>query len=247
VATIALGFFALVTRAGLPQAEDFPMIAVSGIVGISLYNAALNTGELTISAGAASFIVNTVPIFTALLAFFFLHECLNMWGWIGIVISFVGVTLLAVGEERNFHFSAGAAFVVAAAVLQALYFVFQKRLLTRYRPLQLSTYVVWAGTLFLLPFAPSAFATAAHAPLGALLSAVYLGVLPGAVAYVAWNYALARYSAARAAGFLYLVPPIATVIGFIWLKESPSNIGLIGGVIALIGVAVLTLRGKATR
>ena len=50
-----------------------------GFLGIALYNALLNTGEQTVSAGAASFIVNTLPIFTALLAAVFLGERFNRW------------------------------------------------------------------------------------------------------------------------------------------------------------------------
>jgi drug/metabolite transporter (DMT)-like permease len=58
-----------------------------GLLGIALYNALLNTGEQTVSAGAASFIVNTLPIFTALLAQSFLHERFNRWGWLGSLVS----------------------------------------------------------------------------------------------------------------------------------------------------------------
>ena len=61
-----------VRRPRVPTRGDALRFLLCGFLGIALYNALLNTGEQTVSAGAASFIVNTLPIFTALLAAVFL-------------------------------------------------------------------------------------------------------------------------------------------------------------------------------
>jgi drug/metabolite transporter (DMT)-like permease len=55
-------------------------------------------------------------------------------------------------------------------------------------------------------------------------SIAYLVIFPTAIGYVTWAVALKRLSAARATNFLYGVPPTATLIGFIWLGETPSMI-----------------------
>lgn len=246
VAGICMLAYGLCARVGVPRMKDVPLIILSGVLGLSLYNIALNQGELTVAAGAASFIVNTAPVITALLATLFLGERLTAMGWSALGVSFGGVTLIALGNSGTLRFSSGALFVLSAAVLQAGYFVLQKRLLQRYRALQLSTWIMCAGAVVLLPFWRGAFVAAAHAPPTALLSAIYLGVGPGAVGYFAWTFALSHYPASRASHCLYLVPPASTLIALLWLDELPSMTAIIGGTIALAGVALMTWRGRRT-
>ena len=50
--------------------------------------------------------------------------------------------------------------------------------------------------------------------------------------------------ASRAANFLYCVPPTATLMGFLWLGETPTLPGIVGGIMALAGVAIVNLRRR---
>src|SRR3712207_7714162 len=83
----------------LPEIGDLPAIFAVGFLAFALYHVALNFGERTVSAGAASLLINTAPIFTALLATVFLGERLRAVGWFGMVVSLLGATLISVGEE----------------------------------------------------------------------------------------------------------------------------------------------------
>jgi drug/metabolite transporter (DMT)-like permease len=71
--------------------------------------------------------------------------------------------------------------------------------------------------------------------------AAYFVILWAALGYVAWAIALKRPSAARAPNFLYGVTPTATLIGLPRLGEVPSLIGMIGGGLAILGVAVVNV------
>lgn len=62
VASTVLAIYALIMRIRLPAWRDLPRIALCGLVGIAGSNLALNTGEQTVTAGAASLLVNTGPI-----------------------------------------------------------------------------------------------------------------------------------------------------------------------------------------
>ena len=75
-----------------------------------------------------------------------------------------------------------------------------------------------------------------------LFAAVYLGIVPSLVAYASWAVALSRLPASRASNFLYCVPPVATLMGFFWLGEAPGALGIFGGGLALVGVAIVNLR-----
>ena len=73
---------------------------------------------------------------------------------------------------------------------------------------------------------------------------VALGVFPAAIGYAAWTYALGRFGAARAANFLYLVPPVAALFGFAALGETMSVLTLVGAAVAIAGVAIVNTRGR---
>jgi drug/metabolite transporter (DMT)-like permease len=134
-ASVVLGLYALATRMRLPEARDLPRLAIAGFLGITTYHVALNFGEQSVSAGAASLIIAAGPMFTALLASVFLRERLTTWGWLGIAISFAGVALITLGEGGDgLRFEPGTLLIMLSAVVTAAYFVVSKPLLARYRP-----------------------------------------------------------------------------------------------------------------
>jgi drug/metabolite transporter (DMT)-like permease len=74
IAAIPAALFLAVTRPKLPALREAWRFAFGGIVFVALYTVLLNSGEETISAGAASFIINAAPVLTAILAVIFLGE-----------------------------------------------------------------------------------------------------------------------------------------------------------------------------
>ena len=244
IASLVLAIYAGIKRMPLLNLRDLPAIAFTGLVGIAVYNVALNTGEISTSAGVSSFLVNTAPIITALLATAFLGDRLRLWGWLGILICTTGVAVIAFNATAQMRFSAGAWYVLLAAIAQSLYFVSQKPYLARCSALQCASYAVWTGTLALLIFAPGLMQDLKTASPSATIAAAYLGIFPAALGYVTWAYALARIPAARAASFLYLVPAVTLGIAWIWLGEWPTWLALLGGAIAISGVAVVNFLGK---
>ena len=96
----------------------------------------------------------------------------------------------------------------------------------------------------MLVFLPSLAHTVKQAPLEVTLAVVYLGVLPGALGFVIWTYALSRAPASIVASFLYLVPVFAIFIAWVWLGEIPLALSLVGGVLSLAGVVLVNTRGR---
>ncbi|WP_218079473.1 DMT family transporter [Anthocerotibacter panamensis] len=239
VASVVLAGYALLKRLPLPRREDIPAIALLGLLGITVYHLALNRGEVTVPAGTTSLIINTTPIFTALLSAVMLKERLVLRSWVGIGLSFAGIVLITLGEGKVLELAAGAVFLLVASFAFSLDMVLQKRYLAKYSAVAFTAYMVWAGTFFLLIFLPGLPEAVQRAPLSATLAVVYLGVFPAALAYVLWAYILARGGVSQTANLLYLVPILSLFIAWVWLKEAPSGLTLLGGGLTLGGVALL--------
>jgi drug/metabolite transporter (DMT)-like permease len=242
-ASAALFVYATATRMKLPQRRDLPVVVAAGLAGITFYHVALNYGEQTVTAGAAALIIASVPIFTAILSTMLLGERISPWGWVGIVVSFVGVALISFGDESGIGFDPGALLVLFAALAAAVYMVVSKRPLGRYGAVEFTTYAIWAGTVPMLVFLPGLIDQMPRASTESTLAVVFLGVFPGAVAYVLWSYGLARMPASILAAFLYVQPVNAIVIAWLWIGEVPTVLTIAGGAVAIAGVVLLNTKG----
>ncbi len=244
-ASAVLAAYALMTRLKRPRREDLGRIVLAGLLGITIYHIALNFGERTVQSGAAALIISLSPVVTAMLSTRFLGERLAPWGWAGIAISFLGVTLVAFGEaEGGFGIDPGAILILIATVSTSLYFLVSKPGLAKYTATEFTSYAIWAGTVPMLLFARSLFLQMQQAPVSATVAGVYLGVFPGAIAYVLWGYGLSKMPASRVSAFLYLQPANAAIIAWFWLGEIPGGAELLGGVIAIVGVVVVNTLGQ---
>jgi drug/metabolite transporter (DMT)-like permease len=244
IASLVLLAVAAVARIRIPRAADLPRLALTGILGVGVYNACLNLGQSQMKAGAASFIVNTIPLFTAVLSVLILRDRLRAAGFAGMVISFLGIVLIALGEGRHFQLNAGAWVILAAAVAWSIATILQKPLLQRYRAIEIVAYAIWSGTAALMIFAPGLGGQIVGSSLRSTLLVVYLGVFPAAIAYVCWAFVLSTFAPARAASFLYLIPPVSTLIEIGFLGDLPGRLSLIGGGLALGGVILSNTLGR---
>ena len=244
IAALPCAVLLLIMRAALPTAREFLRMALRGLICVSIYTVSLNIGEQTVSSGAASFIVNVSPILTAVWAMTLLGERFSTAAWIGTALSFGGVTLVAISDDANFTFDTGVLFILLSALCTSADAVIQKPLFKRHNGLTVAAWSMIFAALFLTPGLPSAFQQFAQASNEARFAALYLGTVPSFIAYCGWSVTVSRFPASRAANFLYCIPPTATLMGFLWLGDIPALLGILGGAMALVGVATVNLRGR---
>lgn len=246
VASVALALAAPQLGVRLPSVRDLPLVAVCAAAGMSGYQLLLNWGETSVPAGTASLLVASAPVFSVLLATAFLGERLTRRIVIGSLVALGGSALIALaGGDAEYT---GAAWVVlAAAFVQGLYHFATKPLLRRYSALEVACYTTWSGALFLAPLGPSALSAVADAGWDAIASVLWLGLLPSAVGFVTWGYAVARTTVSSATAVLYLVPVIAIGVSFCWLGERPRLVELLGGLVSVFGVMLINRRGGRAR
>ncbi|MFI4963339.1 MAG: DMT family transporter [Legionellales bacterium] len=213
-------------------------LLLGGMAGIGVYNICLNFGELTVSAGIASFVIGLMPVITVLLSLVFLKEELSAGVWAGIIISMAGLALLAMGEGADGNVQVGIALVFLSTLTGAGLTILQKRFIDVYHPIVIMSWVMWGGTLLLLIFTPDLVHEFKIADNQSTAAAVYMGIFPAALAYLAWTYVLKHLTATKASMSLYALPIASTLLGFICLEEIPSTSALMGGTIALAGALI---------
>ncbi len=230
---------AIAGKVRIPERRDLIKILLTGFLAITVYQLLLNIGEGTVSAGVASMLINSAPIWTAFMAHLWLNERLRPRQWAGILVGFSGIVLIALGQHGIRQTVWGTCLIVLAALAHSTGFILQKPLLERYRPLEFVAYEFWAGTLFLLPFAGGLLNTIRQADPQATWAVIYLGVGPGVIAYVTWAYVLSKMTASRAASLLYFIPGCTVLLSWVWLGEVPTEISVVGGAVAIAGVILV--------
>jgi drug/metabolite transporter (DMT)-like permease len=244
VGSLALGALVAVRRESLPPRQDLPRLLATGVLWFGVYNLALNEAERHVDAGTAAMLVNVGPVIIAVLAGIVLHEGFPRSLLAGCMVAFAGAILIgAATSDDGLTPSWGAVLCLVAAVAYAIAVVAQKPLLQRSSPLTITFLACLIGTACCLPFAPRLVSEAADAPAGSLAWTAYLGLFPTAVAFTTWAYALAHTTAGRMGATTYLVPPLATLMGWAYFGETPPGLALAGGALCLAGAA-LARRGR---
>lgn len=241
IAGVPAALYLLITRPGWPRGSEIWRILIGGIFFVALYTVLLNIGEQTVSAGAAAFIINVNPIITAIFAMILLNETFSRWAWAGTAVSFAGIGLIAFGEGEGLSLNMGALFVFGAALCNTVTTIAQKPLFKTHKPVTVAAWNIVIGALLLAPAMPDAVAQVPPAAGEAIIAVIYLGIGPSMIAYATYSIMLSKFPASRASNFLYSVPPISTLLGFLWLGEVPGLMAILGGAMALAGVVMVNL------
>jgi terminal-alkyne amino-acid exporter len=242
VAALALGVVAVVRPPGIPPRRLWWRVALAGFVGQTAYQWLLMTGEVRVPAGTASILIAIAPIFSVIGAAVLLGESAR-GRWLGMGVACTGAVL--VGLSLGLGGGAAALLVLAAAACQGIYHVLVKPLAVELGAFPATIWTVWAGAALALPALPGLLRDAPVAGLSATAAAVYLGLVPTALGYVAWSAAVRRTPIAVSTVALYLVPVVAVLLAWWWLAERPAPLAVVGGALAIVGV-VLTRRGPAS-
>ena len=221
-ASLAMLALARLTRMKRPRKADLKWFLLAGAVGFFLYMIAFNKGCETVTAATGSVVIATVPVITALLARALFGERLRVYQWTAIGIEFAGVVILTL-LKGAFSVNRGLLWLIFAAFLLSVYNLLQRKLTRSYTGLQASAYSIFAGTILLCAFAPSAVREAGSAPPVHILYCALLGVFSSAVAYYAWAQAFKKAAkASSVSNYMFLTPFLTSLLGFVIAGGAPG-------------------------
>jgi drug/metabolite transporter (DMT)-like permease len=244
IGSLCFALLLAIRHVPLPARRDWPQLALLGVIGLTVYHLCLNYAETRIASGTASILISLSPAATAVASAIWLGERLSARTLTGFGVALVGVVLVVLASGKHVKFEPMAALVLVSVLATAIYFVGQKPLFARSSMLAVTAFTFFAGTLGALPFGfhlPQALAVAPWSHIAALL---WLGLSPTFAGYLAWNAALRRAPVSQVTSFIYFSPPIAVLIGWLWLGERPGALTLVGGAVTIAGVVLANARRR---
>ncbi|ACB39267.1 protein of unknown function DUF6 transmembrane [Pyrobaculum neutrophilum V24Sta] len=221
----------LFLMAGLPRYKgQLKDLAVSGLLGVALFNALLYSSLHFIDAATASlFVVFSSPI-TYMVGVALRAERASPVRSLGVALSVLGAYLIL--APRGSGEALGALMALGSAISWSLYTLRVGRLYRRYSPVEAMAWSSLLGTAAMalaLPISNLAI------PLQFAPLVVYIALVPGALAYASWNSAV-KSMGPSAAYMLPLLPAITSALSWIVLKEPLTSLQMAGMALAVAGV-----------
>jgi drug/metabolite transporter (DMT)-like permease len=199
-------------------------------------------GLKSVTAGTASLLVTTVPIFTALIERLSPNsKRIGIGGWIGLLLGFGGVVLLIVtGQQIGAFTIQGCFLVTAGALCWAAGSVFNSRAMNDL-PLMVqggAQMLIGGLALMVLGVVRGDFAHF-QLSLEGVMAFLYMLFLDAMIANSLYLYLLRIWTPTKVGTYAYLTPVIAGFLGVIWLNEPFSAQLVFSGVLILGGVLLV--------
>ena len=220
-------------------------ISVIAFISATLQYSLTFTGLKDVYASTAILIVQLEVPFAAILAAVFLNDPLGWRRALGMGLAFLGIGLI-VGEPRLQGDYFPVLLIVGGAFTWAVGQVLIKTLAGRVPAFLLVTWVaVFAGPqLFVVSFLfeDGQIAAVLNAGWATWATVLYLGLVMNALGYACWYHLLGLYPVNNVMPFMLMVPVTTVIGGVLILGEQLSPYVIGGGLVVLIGVAVITVR-----
>jgi drug/metabolite transporter, DME family len=241
----ALGALALVAGALRDGIRWAPGPVLAGAVGVAAYQlcffAAVDATGVAVGTIVA---IGSGPAFTGLLGLVLRGERPSRRWALATTLAVVGAGLLVLAGGGGDVDPAGVALGLGAGVSYALYTVTSKSMLEAgHRPEGVMAVAFGLGGGLLAPILALSDSAWLAAPEGAAL-ALYLGLVPTALAYVLFAKGLEKLPAPSVATLTLAEPLTAATLGVIILGERPGLVAVLGALLVLSGLLVLAERTR---
>lgn len=227
--------------------KDVPIFLLLAFFEPFLYFLCESHGMLYVSSTVASILIATIPLFTSIIAYFFLHEKLKAFNYIGMILSFGGVLLVIFSDGIYIGANIKGIAIMMGAVMSAILYGFIiKKIADRYNTLTIVTVQNLIASIYFLPvFLVLDFRDMQIQALNleSLLPLLYLAVFSSTFAYVGFIQGIKKLGVAKATIFTNFIPVFTAVSAFLLLGELISGLKVAGIVLVVLGLIMAQRSG----
>ncbi|MDU2064685.1 MAG: DMT family transporter [Sporomusaceae bacterium] len=234
--------------------KDFIAILPLAILYPALFFTFQAFGLVYTSSSEAGIIQAAVPIFTLVLATYFLKEQSTQWQKLSTLLSVAGVIYIFAmkGIMLDLTNMKGIILILLSTLSAACYNVLARKIARKYS-LTVITYIM--ATLGMITFNgialiehatahTLAYYFAPFANKSFLIATLYLGVISSFGTAFLSNYVLSRMEASKMSVFSNLATLITIFAGVVFLQEKLESFHIIGAAIIILGVIGTNYLGK---
>ncbi|HEY7520440.1 MAG TPA: DMT family transporter [Methylomirabilota bacterium] len=232
----------LVRRESLPPGEGL-RLAGMGVIGFTVAFALTNWGIVHSSATNAALLIIVEPLTMLLLGPALLGERLTRRETLGAALAVLGALVVVADGIPGVTLNVlprwrGDVMLALSGVAYGVYSLLGRPVLTTTNSNAVTARSIVWGAAAMVPLVAVEWLAGARpaASVSAVAGTLYLAVVITALGYVAWNWALARVEAARAAAFLTVQPIVGALLGAAVLGDPVSVYTGVGGVLIVIGL-----------
>lgn len=245
IAALALEAYARARKANArPPLGDRLRIALSGILGITLYFSCENIGVSLTSASNAALIVASYPAITLLASRILERRRVEPRQLLGVVVAIVGVALIAGRRDgaRAQGGSLGNILLVLAGFVWTGYTLVTRTVVEKYPAETISSIQTRAGALCFIPLACLEGGAWKAPDLTAVSALAYLSLLCSVVAFMLYNAGLKRLPASASVSLMNLVPVLGVLLSALILREAIVWQQVLGGAVIIAGVGLSAVK-----
>lgn len=249
IATILLA--PIVRRQGLwPPRQDWIHFILLGVLGQVVAQLFITWGVGLSLASNAALITLSLPVMTAVMAYFILGERMSRVRWISFALAIAGVTACSGVDWKELNltstrFLLGNLMIFASINGSAFYNTYSKRMLKRYSPLAVLLYSYYAVFAFMLPVTlraePESFLRLGEFTPKVWFGLAILALFQYFLSMVIFLNVLTRLDATQAGLCSYLIPVFGVILAWLILRERLTPAMLAGGGLVLASTLLITI------
>ena len=221
--------------------KSIPLMAISGMLGITLYFYLENNGVLRISANDSSIIIALMPVAAAIGEGIFLKKKLSLISLFAIFTSIFGIYII-IGAKLDGGSFAGYLYMVAAIITFTAFLIITKPLFDMYSDIAVTFYQGLFGTIAFIPFLLFEKVKWELLTPNILFHFLFLAIGCSAIGGYFYLYALNHLSVATAAIFMNLIPVFTFIFSYLIFGDTMSFIQLIGAIVVIVSVSIVTIQ-----
>ena len=249
IAAVLLFIYGKLTQKLIPVARaDRKLFLLLAFFEPFLYFMGESYGLKYVSSTVGAIIVATIPLFSPFAASRFHGEKLSFRNFIGIVISFAGVSLVVFDSSFNLTASPLGIALEFLAVFSAIaYTVVLKDLAKKYNPTSIITYQNFIGIFYFLPFwlvfeSNSLINTPFDAT--AFWGIVKLAFFASCIAFILYAYSVKTVGINDANMFINIIPVFTALFAWYILDEALTLRKLAGIGVVIAGLFIAQVKMK---
>ncbi len=227
-----------------PTRAQWLNAAVTGTLLLGVGNGLVCFAEQSVASGLAAIAVASMPLFAAAFGTIY-RDWPSRLEWLGLAIGFAGVILLNLGSGMSGS-PIGAIALIVAAIAWAFGSVWSRRRDMPPASMNTAAQMISGGTALSVISIVQGERLHAMPSLSATMAMLYLIVFGSLIAFTAYLYLLRNVRAVLATSYAYVNPPVAVLLGGLFLGEIIHPTDLSAMAVILAGVALITL-GKARK